>query len=258
MELKKANAPIPRMGGKSILARRIVPLFPTKIKTYIEPFFGAGNVFFKMMDTIHPCSSYLNDLDNDIYVIMIGLRDENINEKIDRNPMTKDEYKTKFKQNEFKAAHELIVKYKRSFFGKGRSYSSLGSGSHIIKTDFDVFKNKLKDAVITNLSFEKVIQQHCDDPDAFFYLDPPYSLTSGKSGYYSYNAVTPDDIFKCVQTIKGKWILSYDDTPKVKELFSMYHIYPIHTIYSANGQKVKSRVVKELIIANYELELSPL
>jgi len=39
------NPPIARMGGKSKLRKRIIELTPEHT-TYIEPFFGAGWVYF--------------------------------------------------------------------------------------------------------------------------------------------------------------------------------------------------------------------
>ena len=44
VELDKS--PIKWLGGKSLLADKIVDAIP-KHETYIEPFFGAGHVFFK-------------------------------------------------------------------------------------------------------------------------------------------------------------------------------------------------------------------
>ena len=52
-----------RLGNKQAIAHKIIPYFPPH-KIYIEPFFGAGGMFFNK-----PKAKYniVNDLDSDVF-----------------------------------------------------------------------------------------------------------------------------------------------------------------------------------------------
>ena len=52
-----------RLGNKQAIAHKIIPYFPPH-KTYIEPFFGAGGMFFNK-----PKAKYniVNDLDSEVF-----------------------------------------------------------------------------------------------------------------------------------------------------------------------------------------------
>lgn len=52
-----------RLGNKQAIAEKIIPYFPAH-KIYIEPFFGAGGMFFNK-----PKAKYniVNDLDSDVF-----------------------------------------------------------------------------------------------------------------------------------------------------------------------------------------------
>lgn len=52
-----------RNGNKSQLAEKIIPYFPEH-KIYIEPFFGAGGMFFNKPKAKY---NFLNDIDNDVF-----------------------------------------------------------------------------------------------------------------------------------------------------------------------------------------------
>ena len=61
---------------------------------------------------------------------------------------------------------------------------------------------------------------------AFFYLDPPYE----ESKDYP-NAVNPIDVYNAVKKIKGKFMLSYNDSPLIRNIFKNYNIQSIITKY---------------------------
>lgn len=237
--------PIGRMGGKSRLAKRLIEMFPP-FNTYVELFLGAGNVFLRIpQDKLVGKKIILNDLDKDMYTIFAGLKKDpkGINENVRRKWLTKDEFD---KIKEKTDVLNLITKYKNSFFAKGRSHSynpRIG-----FTTDFEKIGNKLKNATIKNTSFEKLIPKY-DSPTTFFYLDPPYeSLT--QTDYKDY--VTPEAVFNALQGIKGKFMLSYNDSPKIRNIFKKYNIKKIETEYT-HTQYLKKRKKSELIITNYEI-----
>ena len=65
-----------RMGGKSKIANNLISHFPdpNSYTTYVEPFIGAGNIFFRK-----PYKSkieVINDLDDMVYSIFQGVKRE--------------------------------------------------------------------------------------------------------------------------------------------------------------------------------------
>jgi len=244
--------PVARMGGKSKLAERLIKWFPP-FNTYCELFLGAGNVFLRIpQEELVGKKIVLNDLDKDMYTIFAGLKKDpkGINEKVRRKWLTKEEFmKIKTKTD----ASSLITKYKNSFYGMGKSHNvkntMLGEGrADGFTTNYEKIGDKLKNATITNTSFEKLIPKY-DSPTTFFYLDPPYENPK-QTDYKDY--VTPDSVFKALQGIKGKFMLSYNDSPNIRSIFSKYHIKAVETEY-AGHKGVERRKKMEVIITNYKI-----
>lgn len=233
------------MGGKSKLAKQIIERFPTGYDTFVETFVGAGNIFFRIPDEKKAKKNVINDLDKDIYIIMKELKErgKDLDKTIDRTPIknTEDFYKNK----ENRDAESIIRNYKYSFFSGGRTYSKSKSND-FIKTDYAQFQDKLKGVVILNQSFEKVIKKY-DNPKTFFYLDPPYESTNQKD-YIHY--IEPEKVFEALRNIKGKFLLSYNDSPNIRELFKNYKIETIKTSYEQTKYADK-RIINELLISNY-------
>ena len=237
--------PISRMGGKSKIAKQVIEKFPTGYDTFVEPFVGAGNIFFRIPIEMKASKNVINDLDKDIYVIMKELKERGkaLDKTIDRSPIkTREDF---YKNKENKDPESLIRKYKYSFFGNGRTYNN-SKGDDYIKTDFSQFEDKLKGVVILNQSFEKVIKKY-DSPKTFFYLDPPYE-NIGQKDYVHY--IEPEKVFEALKNIKGKFLLSYNDSPNIRELFKNYKIETIKTIYEQT-QNTEKRIKNELLISNY-------
>lgn len=76
MEVESLKAPYARTGGKYFTKKYITPFINENIKnieTYVEPFFGAGSIFFGK--TIKHKNEIINDYDFVIYSIMKGLKE---------------------------------------------------------------------------------------------------------------------------------------------------------------------------------------
>ena len=65
------KAPIGRQGGKSKLKLRLIEMFPKDYDTFVEPFVGAGNIFYS---TPKAENEIINDKDKDMYIIHKGLQ----------------------------------------------------------------------------------------------------------------------------------------------------------------------------------------
>ena len=233
------KAPIGRRGGKRNLALRLIEMFPDGYNTYVEPFVGGGQVFYR---TPKVPNEIINDLDKDMYIIHKGLRDKTdyIQKNINRNVTKADFDKLKTKTD----PTSVIARYRASFLALGKDFNSLREGGN--KADYTPYKERLKGVKIFNKDYSGIIKKY-DSSDTFFYLDPPYEPTGKLKDYKDY--VEPMDLFKSLQRLKGKFMLSYNDSPNIRKIFSKYKQRTIKTKYWEQGGATKNKT--ELLITNY-------
>jgi DNA adenine methylase len=170
--------PVARQGGKNYLKKVILPMLPGKdeIDIYVEPFVGAGNIFY---NTPEYKKKVINDIDKDMFIIHKALKNNSdyINNNIERN-FTKSNFD---KVKDKKDAISILQKCKMSFFGNCRNFNS-GRTDTKIKTDFSKYGPLLKNTTILNRDFRSVIKKY-DSPKTFFYLDPPYEKSEEQGVY---------------------------------------------------------------------------
>ncbi len=119
-----------------------------------------------------------------------------------------------------------------------------------IEEELSAVHLRLSQVYIESRDFSKFIPQF-DKPDTFFYIDPPYY---GCEDYYGKNIFRREDFIvlrDLLQTISGRFIVSINDIPEIRELFSNFVIKTADTSYSAGGANRKKHVT-ELLIMNYE------
>jgi DNA adenine methylase len=239
------KAPFARQGGKKLLKKIIIPMIPgpDEIDTYVEPFVGAGNIFY---NTQPYKKEVINDIDKIPYTIHKGLKSKSkyINDNIERNITRSNFDKVKNKTD----AMSLLQKCKMSFFGNCNSLNAARArNKETIQTDFTIYGDRLKNTTILNKDFRKVIKQY-DSPKTFFYLDPPYEKSEEQNLYTNLkDFITPQDVFDSLKNIKGKFLLSYNDSPNIRKIFSKYNIKKVKTRY-----EMKDRGdITELLISNY-------
>jgi DNA adenine methylase len=109
------------------------------------------------------------------------------------------------------------------------------------------YKERMKNTRILNSDYRAVIA-HYDSPKTFFYLDPPYPK-SGSSALYEHSNIDYEEMRDILAKIRGRFILSIDDTPIIRKLYKGFKIKKIKIIKTANagiGQKQRT----ELLISN--------
>lgn len=248
-EYKISKTPFPRLGGKSRLAKEIIGMFPdTKdYDTYVEPFVGAGNIFFRTVkdDNIQ---DIINDKDEKVILVMKALKDrpEELNKKIKRDWISK-EYFESIKGS--KKPEDIIAVAKTSFRGRNLNYANQEKYRKDIKTDYTKdFPERLKDTIILNNDFKKVLKDY-DSPKTLFYLDPPYESKDQKD-YNDY--VTPEEVYSAVKDLKGFVAISYNNSDNIKNIFNKdgWYIKELNTKYVKKGGSFE---VEEFFITNYKV-----
>ena len=252
------------VGGKRLLRKTIEPLIPKNIKSYIEPFGGGGWILF-YKDKWADLEIY-NDLDSRLvnlfrivkyhpnafkeeFNYLLGSR-EIFLQFMNSTPITDIQKAVQF--------YYLIT---RSFGGKGNTFGTVkcssGGACKSLKNvpeKIDAIHKRLDKVMIENRDFEKLIKQY-DFENAFFYCDPPYSKGCG------YEVTSTEDfdherLREILGNIKGRFLLSYDDSPKIRELYKGFEMIAIERqngINNRQGDNRLNKVFKELLIANYPI-----
>ena len=250
------RGPLAYIGGKNRIAELIIRQIPPH-RTYVEPFAGGAQVFFRK-----PPSQVeiLNDLSDDI-VNFFRVCQSHAPE-LARYLRQMIVARTLFNQQLKTTPDSLtdVQKAARFFYLQRLAFAGLITCRNfriqvIQATSWNperLFKlieetsRRLQHAQIEHLPYEQIVRK-TDRAETFFYFDPPYF---GKR-LYQFNLKEEDyvSMASLLEGLKGKFILSLNDVPKVREIFSRFRMQPIELAYSA--QKKAGMRYRELVIKNY-------
>lgn len=263
------NSPISWIGGKSKLAKDIIRHFPHH-RTYIEPFFGAGWVFFKK----EPSKiEIINDLNGSLInfwkVVQNKEKLEELKKRLTDHPISEqlfNEYKNNTEwKDDIQQAVEFFFIVKTAF-----GVRSVTSGRETFKVEvyknstFDGFYNinwvevwrRLRQVQILQRDAIDIIKSY-DRDYVLWYLDPPYVVSTEKQDYYKFNdSFIHQRLLNVLKNIKGKFLLSYDYLPEIVDMYSWANIIELKTKYilpfAINCDNTR-RERKEYLIANFDI-----
>ena len=256
---------IPYYGGKYELSKTLVPLIPHHNR-YVEVFAGGLSMFFRKSKVKW---SVLNDIDNNIvnlYMCVIHKHDELI-ENLFWIPKSRKlflDFREEIKEN-----REIEIpdpKQAAKYF-----YCIRNSFNKLIHTPFSMNKDMNKNwdkefkysrmflggATIENLDFGTLFDKYYPKEDDFWYLDPPYIVATEKGSYYMNNFTIEDhtrlrDRVNEIDEVGGRFMVSYDYRPEVKELYKQYNVQTLNMRYTGATKDARKVKRKEYIIMNYE------
>lgn len=245
---------IPWVGGKRRLAKTLLPLFPDHT-CYVEPFCGGAALFF-----MKPASQVevLNDINGDV-VNLYRVIQHHLEEFLRQFKWaltsrqlfgwlnsTPPETLTDIQR----AARFYYLQH--TCFGakaEGRTFGiSAVSRSRLNllrmeETMSDAWL-RLQRVTIGHLDWQTCIRRY-DRPGTLFYLDPPYWQTQGYGvafGLEQYEVMAA-----LAQSIQGKMIISVNDHPDMRRIFSGLRCNTADITYSVG----KSSKARELILRNW-------
>ena len=242
---------IPWIGGKSQLAKKIISMFPENFDRYIEVFGGGGSVLFAK-DKHAPLEVY-NDANGQLVNLFRCIRfhreelQREISGYINAREIFED-IKAQINMRGFtdiQRAAMFYIQVKISYGADSRTY---GCNKKNISPEYlTEIEKRLKTGagvIIEHKDFENLIKVY-DRPNALFYCDPPYHTTEK---YYDaeFSSSDHERLKSCLNGIKGRFILSYNDDDYIRELYRDFNVT------AAERQNNLSKgSYKELIIRNY-------
>lgn len=250
------------MGGKSLLTGEIIKRMPNH-QCYCEVFSGAAWLLFRKEEGASRVE-IINDINTDL-VTLYRVVKHHLEEFIRYFKwvlVAREEF-TRFKSENPESLTDIqrsarfyyLLKSGYAARIKNPSFSIAATSRPRlnllrIEEELSAVHLRLARVFIENRPYELLIQRF-DKPDTFFYLDPPYY---GCEDYYGDNIFFRKDFEKIrdiLSNIQGKFILSINDVPEIRELFEGFYINEVATSYSAGGANKKKKVT-ELLIMNYE------
>ena len=250
----------PYLGGKRNLSRRLVAMIAaTPHDLYAEPFVGMGGIFFRR--DRRPPVEVINDISQDVtnlfrilqrhYQPFLDTLKWQIAGRAEFDRLRRADPTT---LTDLERAARFLYLQRLAFGGKivGRNFGVTRTGP----ARFDLTKlvpmledvhDRLCGVHIECLGYRDLIVRY-DRPGALFYLDPPYA--NGERDYGD-GVFSPDDFAALADqlaTIKGRFILSINDTPMIRETFARFSIEEVWTTYTLAGAN-NAKSVPELIVS---------
>ena len=275
---KLPKSPLRYPGGKSRALKQILPHVPLNISEFREPFVGGGSVFFAIRSLFQDRikSYWINDLNYDLYCFWKEVRDSapNLVATLREIHTTTTDGRALFEkltqakdhlnQNrnalcEFQRAVRFFVLNRITFSGivDSGGYSQSAYEKRFTDSSIERVKNispYLAGTKITNGDYTEALCQ--DGEDVFIFLDPPYWKATESKLYgvrgTLHSAFDHARFAENMRKCQHKWLITYDDSPVIRELFAFAEIQEWTLQYGMNNyRKTSAAKGDELFIKNY-------
>lgn len=241
----------PYIGGKRNLAKRIIERIEAiDHRNYAEPFVGMGGVFLRRR---HPArAEVINDYSQDVatffrilqrhYLPFVEMMRFQITTRAEFERLSATDPST---LTDLERAARFLYLQRTAFGGKvtGRNFGV----SPDLRSRFDITRlvpmldalhERLAGVVIERLPYAEFIRRY-DRPATLFYLDPPYWGSESE-----YGPTFGRDDFEALQEqlrgLSGRFMMSINDVPEIREMFSGFDIEAVKTTYSVARKASKT------------------
>ena len=270
------------IGGKKSSRDIIISRFPLYYEKYVEVFGGGGWILFAKplcgrlscaasvprfgrppCDIVSPGNDHeiFNDANSNISNLFYCVREhsEELIEKL-RFVLNCREDFDRIKHIISEKAEIGDVQRAAQFYQLIRySYASgcdsFGGKPHSMWGNFPLIEQasrRLQKVVIENKDFEKLISAQ-DSEVSFFYCDPPYFSTEGYYENVGFTTADHERLRDSLKNISGKFLVSYNDCPEIRELYGGYEMYSYERLNNIRQRFDGGSMFGELLIANYDL-----
>ena len=266
------KSPLRYPGGKSRAVEFLSKFIPN-FQEYREPFLGGGSFALYISQNFSNKEIFVNDLNYELFCFWNELKN-NSSLLAEEIRVIKNQYKNG------KELYHLILARRNNdlsqlqravdFFILNRITFSgvVDSGGYSQKsfearfTDSSVERLEKTGKIISNFKFSnddyaELIQK--DGKDVFIFLDPPY-FSATKSRLYGKNGVFHTEfnhqkLFECLENCKHKWIMTYDDSEYIRNIYHNFEIIDWELQYGMNNYKqVCAKKGKEILISNFAIK----
>lgn len=287
------KTPVSRVGNKTSILNILYAVFPLEYERFVDVFGGSGSVLLgkPKIDNFEVYNDFDRNLVNLFHCMkertMATIRELgfcNLNSREDFNAtrsffnynksFTDDYLKEELKLTEIlfppleaqelqEVRTKITTDYdvrRAAMFLKLLRYSYSSGCKSFASQPFDIrrlfelimqLESRMANVVVENQDFETLIK-HYDRTDTFFYLDPPYFSTESMYAV-GFNWDDHVRLKDTLSKIKGKFLLSYNDCPEIRDLYQGFNMFDFSRTHSMAQRYDAGKEFKELLIANYDL-----
>ena len=235
------RSPLQYPGGKFYARKILRDYFPFRLKEMASPFLGGGHIELELAsqgvkvygsDLFKPLTNFWSFLKKD--PISLSTR------VWDYHPLSNKRFYEL--QADFFNIPEALERAAVYYVLNRCSFSGLflqgGSRDHLRFTKEGIINLRrfhMPNLEVENLDCIEAIRKH---PDKFLYLDPPYDINQplyqeGKTNNQQF------DHYGLSQELRKRrrWVLSYNDTPRIRKLYSGYPMVTPEWTYRMTDKK---------------------
>jgi DNA adenine methylase len=267
------KSPLRYPGGKSKAIQQIVNYLPENYSEYREPFVGGGSLFIYLKQKFPHIKIWINDLNQELFLFwkiaqsylfdLVEAVQKIKSNRTDGRELFKDLTQVKIKElSELQRAVRFFVLNRITFSGTVESGGFSQEAFHKRFTNSSIERlgklgEVLQGVKITNLDYSEVLA--AKGKDVFIFLDPPYFIATrsklyGKGGDL-HTSFDHQRFAASVKQCPHQWLITYDDSPIIRQNFTLAKIYEWEMQYGMNNYKQSVAAKgKELFLTNYAIE----
>jgi DNA adenine methylase len=240
------------MGNKQKVADKIRKYFPAHA-IYIEPFFGAGGMFFNKAFADH---NFLNDIDKEVinFFRVIQNNSQEFTEYVESLPIHSDlfeDFANNRNGSDIYRAARLVYLSNYSYLG-GADTMKVGTcnAKDILLKNIDLTSRRLKNVRFTSLDFRDFFKaisfREEEKHKAFIYADPPY-ITKDQAYEARFSKQDSEELFEVLSSLGIKFAVSEFQSKHTDEMAKKYQLF---TVDIGERVNLKNRR-KEILLTNY-------
>lgn len=226
-------------GGKTWLIPRIRLWLQNQPAKFIEPFAGGGSVSLAVASEALAQHITMVELDAQVAAVWKSILTDNeaewLGQRIKNFDLTLESLQSELERKPSSTrekAFQTILKnrtYRGGILAAGSAPLKYGENGKGVKSRWyaETLQRRISEIAelrsrITFIEGDgiQIIKEYSPCTDAAFFIDPPYTAAGKKAGKRLYNCseLNHEELFALMSTVKGDFLITYDDAEGVREL----------------------------------------
>lgn len=262
------DSPLRYPGGKGRLLQFVVDLVEMNDLSgghYVEPYAGGAGIALSMLYLEYASHIHLNDLNRSVFAFWQAVlkQPDDLCKLVRDTPITVDEWRRQKEVQSDPDADPLALGFSTFFLNRTNRSGIINGGviggkdqTGTWTLDARFNRTELLKRIEKIASYAPRISLYNEDAAAFIrgplkkvpkaslvYLDPPYYLKGSELYENHYCHDDHAKVASLVDSIKQRWIVSYDNAPSICALYAGYRQQVFGLRYSAQSRYVGSEVM---------------
>lgn len=267
--MARSTSPLRYPGGKAALYPKMADMIRLNGFArghYAEPYAGGCGLALELLFNGHVSHIHLNDFDPDIWMFWYSVleRTDEFIKLVEETPLTIEEWHRQ-KQIMLEAKEtDAVIRGFAAFYmnrtnrsgiirGAGVIGGQAQQGNYLMDCRFNradlvrrirrvaAYRDQISFTGVDALQFLDMLESELGT-DVFCCIDPPY-YNKGSSLYTSfYNPEDHASVAERVLRLKCPWVITYDDTPEIRNLYSAQRQFELSLTYSVEKKRTGQEV----------------